>query len=63
MEELTAWKRFAETGRVEDYLRYARQVHPLWPDEAAGAEMSVSQGIEQYADHHNGDRTSGTGTR
>ena len=22
MDELTAWKRFAETGRVEDYLRY-----------------------------------------
>lgn len=63
MDELTAWKRFAETGRVEDYLRYARQMHTEPPAEASEAVMSVSRETDQYADHHNGDRASGTGTR
>ena len=62
MDELTAWKRFAETGRVEDYLRYARQTHAGPAGESAAAAMSVSQETDQYADHHNGDRASGTGT-
>ena len=62
MDELTARKRFAETGRVEDYLRYARQTHAGPAAESAAAAMSVSQETDQYADHHNGDRASGTGT-
>ena len=56
------WDQFARTGRVEDYLRYARQMHAGPAAESAAAAMSVSQETDQYADHHNGDRASGTGT-
>ena len=60
--EQSLWEAFLKTGRVEDYLRYARQMHAGPAAESAAAAMSVSQETDQYADHHNGDRASGTGT-
>lgn len=55
MDELTAWKQFETTGKIEDYLTYNR-IH---------TEMEAAAGqppeADHYADHHNGDRDTRAG--
>ncbi|MBS4785704.1 MAG: hypothetical protein KH009_06295 [Clostridiales bacterium] len=56
MDELSAWRRFETTGRIDDYLTYNR----IHTEGETAPEQSPE--AEHYADHHHGDHNTGKGT-